>query len=107
MLFRRGLEEVGFVVGRNVAIEYRWADGHYERLPAMATELVRRPVDVILAQAPPGALAARTATTTIPIVFSVGVDPVASGLVASYGHPEGNATGVTLITGRSGKSGSR
>jgi putative tryptophan/tyrosine transport system substrate-binding protein len=75
--FYRGLSETGFVDGQNVAIEYRWAEGQYERLPAMAAELVRRPVNVIVALAPPAALAAKAATTTIPIVFVVGFDPVA------------------------------
>jgi putative ABC transport system substrate-binding protein len=101
--FRRGLSEVGFTIGGNVRIEERWAEGHYERLPALALELVRHPVDVIVAQAPPAAVAARTATTTIPIVFTVGVDPVGAGLVASYARPGGNATGVTLITGPLGQ----
>ncbi len=95
--FRRGLGETGFVPGRNVAIEFRWAEGRYDRLPGMAVELVGRGVDLIVAQAPPAALAARTATTRIPIVFAVGIDPVAAGLVASYNRPGGNATGVTLV----------
>jgi putative ABC transport system substrate-binding protein len=96
--FRRGLTEVGFVERQNVVIEFRWADGQYDRLPAMAAELVRRPVDLILAQAPPAALAARTATTTISTVFVVGFDPVAAGLVATFNRPGGNATGMTLMT---------
>ena len=101
--FRRGLGETGFVPGRNVAIEFRWAEGRYDRLPAMAVELVRRGVDLIVAQAPPAALAARTATTRIPIVFAVGIDPVAAGLVASYNRPGGNATGITLVAGPLGQ----
>jgi putative ABC transport system substrate-binding protein len=101
--FRRGLGEIGFIPGRNVAVEYRWANGQYERLPALAAELVRHPIDVIVAQAPPAAIAAKTATTTIPIVFVVGIDPVAGGLVASYSRPGGNATGTTLILGPLGQ----
>ena len=97
--FNRGLGEMGFVDGQNVAIEYRWANGQYDRLPAMAAELVRRPVDVIVAGAPPAALAAKAVTTAIPIVFVVGLDPIAAGLVESLSQPSGNATGMTLMTG--------
>jgi putative ABC transport system substrate-binding protein len=96
--FRRGLGEVGFAEGRNLIIEFRWAEGRFDRLPAMAGELVRRPVDLLLAQAPPAALAGKAATTTVPIVFVVGFDPVASGLVASLNQPGGNATGLTLMS---------
>jgi putative ABC transport system substrate-binding protein len=96
--FRRGLKETGFAEDRDVLIEYRWAEGQYQRLPAMAAELVRRPVSLLLAQAPPAALAAKAATVTIPIVFVVGFDPVGAGLVASLKNPGGNATGMTLIS---------
>jgi putative ABC transport system substrate-binding protein len=102
--FRRGLREAGFVEGQNVAIEFRWANGQYDRLTAMATELVRRPVTLIVAQTPPAALAAKAATTIIPIVFVVGFDPVAGGLVANLARPAGNITGLSLqLTDVAGK----
>ena len=101
--FARGLAETGYADGRNVAIDYRFADGKYDRLPALAAEMVRRPVSLIVAGAPPAAMAAKVATTTIPIVFIVGLDPVGAGLVASFNRPGGNATGMVLISGLLGQ----
>jgi putative ABC transport system substrate-binding protein len=96
--FRRGLAEAGYVEGQNVAIEYRWAEGQDERLPAMAADLVHHGVTVIAATTTSAAIAAKAATTTIPIVFEMGGDPVGLGLVASLSRPGGNITGVTQLT---------
>ncbi len=96
---RDGLKETGYVVGQNVTIEYRWADDHYDRLPAFAAELVRMPVSVIVASGGNvSALVAKGATTTIPIVFPIVTDPVKGGLVASISRPGGNLTGIAALT---------
>jgi putative ABC transport system substrate-binding protein len=95
--FEQGLKESGYTQGQNVEIEYRWAEGQYSRLPELATDLVSRNVDVITAIGPPCATSAKQATSTIPIVFTIGTDLVRDGLVASLARPDGNVTGVSIL----------
>ena len=96
--FHQGLGETGYIEGHNAAIEYRWAEGSYDRLPALAADLVARKVDVIVTSATPGIAAAKGATSTIPIVFFGGGDLVAAGLVASLARPGGNPTGISIFS---------
>jgi putative ABC transport system substrate-binding protein len=95
--FLKGLNEAGFIEGHNVSVEYRWAEGHYDRLPALAAELIRMPVIVLATTGVTATLAAKALTTTVPIVFNTGGDPVKFGLVASLNRPEHNVTGVASL----------
>jgi putative ABC transport system substrate-binding protein len=96
--FYQGLKETGFVEGKNIGVESRWADGHYDRLPSLAAELVAHKVSVIVADSVPSAFAAKAATKTIPIVFLSGADPVKLGLVESLSRPNSNLTGVSIFS---------